>query len=111
QQTQMKQKMWLASSFRFVIDGLDDMQYANKIESFTIKQNVKKMWTGAERFPQIEPTKIEFPNISGTISLQYADQLLKWYDDTIVKGMKDPRGQKSGGLPIPSPDPQKGNLP
>ena len=99
-----KQKMWLANSFRFVIDGMDDMQYANKIESFTVKQGIKKMWTGEDRLPQIEPTKIEFPHITGTISLGYADQLLKWYDEAVVKGMKAPRAQKSGGLEFLSPD-------
>jgi hypothetical protein len=99
-----KQKMWLANSFRFTIDGLDDMQYTNKIESFTIKQSVKKWWTGADRFPQIEPTKLEFPNISGTISLPYADRLLKWYDDAIVKGMKDSRSQKHGSIEFLSPN-------
>ena len=104
QQTQMKQKMWLANSFRLTIDGLDDMQYTNKIESFTIKQNVKKWWTGADRFPQIEPTKIEFPNLSGSISLAHADQLLKWYDDSIVNGMKDPRAQRHGLLEFLAPN-------
>ena len=37
------------------------IEYTNKIESFTIKQGIKQLYTGAERFPQIEPTKIEFP--------------------------------------------------
>ena len=51
------------SAFRLSIDGLDEMKYTNKIESFTIKQGVKKLYTGSDRFPEIEPTKIEFPNL------------------------------------------------
>src|SRR5689334_24206810 len=67
-----KQKMWMSSGFRLNIDGIDEMKYTNKIEAFTIKQGIKKLYTGQERFPQIEPTKIEFPNITGTIALEYA---------------------------------------
>jgi len=75
-----KQKLWMCSGFRLNIDGLDEAKYTNKIESFTIKQGVKKLYTGADRFPQIEPTKIEFPNLVGTIALEYADKQLDWYD-------------------------------
>jgi hypothetical protein len=100
----LKQKMWTPSSFRFTLDQIDDMQYANKIESFTIKQGVKKLYTGADRFPLVEPTKIEFPNITGTISLAYADKLLRWQRDYIQSGKKDPKAQMSGSIEFLSPD-------
>jgi len=99
-----KQKLWMCSGFRLKIDGLADVEYANKIESFTIKQGVRKFYTGEDRFPQIEPTKIEFPAISGTIALGYADGLLKWYEEYVVKGMADPKAQKSGSLEFLAPD-------
>jgi hypothetical protein len=99
-----KQKLWMCSGFRLSIDGLDGMQYANKIDSFTIKQGVKKFYTGEERFPQIEPTKIEFPHITGTIAAEYADGLHDWYQKYIVTGMADPKAQKTGSLEFLSPD-------
>jgi hypothetical protein len=99
-----KQKLWTASSFRFDIDGISNMQFVNKLESFTVKQGIKKFYTGQDRFPQIEPTKLEFPNISGTIALDYADGLIKWYDDYVVKGQSDPAAQKSGSLQYLGPD-------
>ena len=99
-----KQKMWTPSAFRFSIDQIDDLQYTNKLESFTIKQGVKKLYTGADRFPLVEPTKIEFPNLSGTISLGYADKLLKWHNDYIFKGKKDPSAQMSGAIEFLTPD-------
>jgi hypothetical protein len=102
-----KQKLWLPSGFRLNIDGLDEMKYTNKIESFTIKQGIKKLYTGEDRFPQIEPTKIDFPNITGTISLEYADRLLQWYDQYVVKGQADTKAQKSGSIEFLSPDRQK----
>jgi hypothetical protein len=102
-----KQKQWLCSAFRLNIDGIDDACYANKIESFTIKQSVKKMFVGMHRELEIAPTKIDFPNLSGTISLEKADGLLDWYQQYVVKGKKDPRAQKQGSLEFLSPDRSK----
>ncbi|MGE5184448.1 MAG: phage tail protein [Acidobacteriota bacterium] len=99
-----KQKMWMCNGFRFNIDGLDEMKYTNKIESFSIKQSVKPFYTGHDRFPQIEPTKIEFPNIVGTISLEYADRLHDWYNKAIHDGQADLKAQKTGSLEFLSPD-------
>ncbi|HEU0029595.1 MAG TPA: phage tail protein [Kofleriaceae bacterium] len=99
-----KQKLWTPSSFRLTIDGLDEMKFTNKIESFTIKQGIKKLYTGEDRYPSIEPTKIEFPNVIGTISLEYADRLLQWYHDYVVKGMNDVKAQKTGAIEFLAPD-------
>ena len=103
-QVSAKQKMWTASAFRFNIDGIDEMQYTNKLESMTIKQSIKTMYMGAERLPQIEPTKLDFPNISGTISIGYADKLLDWYDKAVVKGVAESTQQKTGSIEYLSPD-------
>ena len=102
-----KQKLWMANGFRLNIDTIDEMRYANKIEAFTIKQGIKKLYTGQDRFPQIEPTKIEFPNLVGTISLEYADKLLAWHEQYIMKGMADPKAQKTGSLEFLSPQRDK----
>ena len=42
-----KHQMWLPSAFRFSIDGMDDMRYVNKIDSFTNNNGHK---TGAIEF-------------------------------------------------------------
>jgi T4-like virus tail tube protein gp19 len=101
-----KQKLWLSSAFRFGIDQFDGMEYTNKLESFTIKQGTKKMFTGADRFPQIEPTNIQFPNLTGTVSLAHADRLLKWHHDYVYseKATKDIKAQLSGCIEFLSPD-------
>ena len=62
-----EQKLLMCSGLQLNIDGLQNIEYTNKIESFTIKQGIKQLYTGAEWFPQIEPTKIEFPALTGTI--------------------------------------------
>lgn len=99
-----KQKQWLPSAFRLDIEGLEDMRYVNKIESFTIKQGIKKFYTGESRFAQIEPTKIEFPSLSCTIALDYADRLLEWHEKYIRLGHTDPSAQKVGSLEFLTPN-------
>lgn len=96
------QKMWTPAAFRFSIDGVDDMQYANRIDSFTITLEFTKLYTGASRFPEIVPRNVKFPNITGTIALEYADKLVKWHKGYIRTkdghGVKDTRAQKSGSI-------------
>lgn len=98
-----KQKLWTPSAFRFSIDGVDGLEYSNKIEAFTIKQGIKKLHTGPGRFPQLEPTKIEFPNIVGTVSMEYAGKLLEWHRQYVMKGQRDTNAQKTGYLEFLSP--------
>lgn len=99
-----KQKLWTANSFRLSIDGKRGFEYTNKIESFTIKQGLKKNYIGEHRFPQIEPTKLEFPHIVGTLGLDYADDLLAWRDAYHRDGGNDPGNQHSGELEFLGPD-------
>ena len=83
------------------IDGIpDNAKYTNKIEGFTIKQGIKKLYTGEDRFPQIEPTKIEFPNLTCTISLEYADEILDWYDAVRRQGAGRSERAKTGSLRV-----------
>jgi hypothetical protein len=98
------QKKWTPSAFRFSIDKIDEMKYVNKLDSFTIKQGIKKLYTGVDRFPQIEPTNIQFPNLTGTIALGYADKLLQWHHDYVFQGTVDPKSQLTGSIEYLSPD-------
>jgi hypothetical protein len=102
----LRQKMWTPAAFRFNIDGIDEMKYTNKLDSFTIKQGIKKVYTGPGRFPTIEPTKIEFPNLTGTIALEYADKPLQWHEQYIhaESATIDPSSQKTGSIEFLSPD-------
>jgi hypothetical protein len=102
-----KQKAWLCSGFRMEIDDVPGMEFVNKIDSFTIKQGVKKMYTGKFRHPELIPTKIEFPNITGTISAANADGLLDWYNKYVVKGTADLGAQKTGFIEFLNPSKSK----
>jgi hypothetical protein len=100
----IKQKLWTANSFRLSLDHVAGFEYSNKIEAFTIKQGVKKSYMGNERFPHIEPTNLVFPEISGTVGLDYADEILKWRDSYHSKGGNDPENQFTGVLEYLGPD-------
>lgn len=102
----LKQKLWAASQFELEIHDIPEFQYTNKIDSFTIKQGVKKLYTGHEDLPELVPTKIEFPHITGTMAAGYCDAIHKWREDSIDKGAADPAVQKSGSLMFKDP---KGN--
>jgi hypothetical protein len=99
-----KQKFWVANSFRLTIDNFRGFEYTNKIEAFTIKQGIKKNYMGEDRFPHIEPTKLEFPHIVGTIGLDYADELLRWRDQYHRDGGDEYANQSTGELEFLAPD-------
>jgi hypothetical protein len=99
-----KQKLWLCNAFRLTIDGLSEMEYTNRIESFTIKQNVVKHYSGVQRFPTIEPTRLEFPSLQGSIALEYADGLIEWHKQSVYLGQADTKAQKTGSLEFLHPD-------
>ncbi|MEO8698643.1 MAG: hypothetical protein ABI867_01335 [Kofleriaceae bacterium] len=105
--TTTKQKLWTPNAFRFTIDQFsnqDDLKTVSKIESFTIKQGIKKFYTGKERFPQIEPTKIEFPHLVCTIPFVHATEVLKYHEKYVMTGQDDRKAQVSGSIEFLTPD-------
>jgi hypothetical protein len=102
------QKMWTPSAFRLSIDGIDDLQYVNRIESFAVTLDTKKFYTGTWRLPEFVPLRLKFPNITGTISITHADKLIKWHRDYVRSqegpGTRDSAAQRSGSIEFLSPD-------
>ena len=96
------QKHWSPSNFRLNIDGLDCSHVA-KIDSFSVKQNVVQLRVGSSRYPELEPTGIEFGNLSVTIGLAYADDFRKWYEEYVVRGDKDTRQERQGSIEFLGP--------
>jgi hypothetical protein len=107
-QASSRQKMWTPSAFRLHIDGVEDMQYVNKLESFTVSLQTQKLQTGGARFAEFIPTRIKFPNLTGTISMRYADSLLRWHNEFIRTsdgaGTQDRKAQRSGAIDFLSAD-------
>jgi phage tail-like protein len=97
-----KQKLWTPSSFRLEIEGVN-CSHVNKIESFTVKQKIKPLYTGSNRYPELEPTGVEFPKLSISIAAAHAGDFIKWYQEFVVKGDKDPKHQKPGAIEFLDP--------
>lgn len=93
----MKQKKWLSSMFRLNIEGINFLDKVSKIESFTIKQSVNQFYTGQDRFPQLTPTGIKYPNLVCHIAEAYAADLLKWHTKNMA-GQSEKQGQLTGSL-------------
>lgn len=98
-----KQKLWSASSFRLVIDGIDT-KFVNKIEGFTVKQGIKPVATGPMRMPQLEPTKLDFPDLSFHITQKHADGVFQWYKEVVLDGKKDSMAERNGAIEFLSLD-------
>ncbi len=98
-----KNKLWRCANFRLVIDGVD-VRAVSKIDGFAVKQGIKPVSPGPTRFAQLEPTKIDFPDLSAHMALQHADQVLDWYNKFVVHGEKDPKAERNGAIEFLSPD-------
>jgi hypothetical protein len=103
-QISQKQKAWSPARFRMSIDGHDGFQYANKIDGFTIKQEVSKMYSGVERYPLIAPAAITFPNITGTVAEAKAGGIMQWFNKVSNQGMVENQAQTSGCIEYLAPN-------
>jgi T4-like virus tail tube protein gp19 len=97
------QKLWQPSNFRLDIQGID-CSYVNKIESFAVTQKVKPLYTGGARFPELEPTGVEFSNFIVYVALEHAGDFMAWYERFIMRGDKDTRQERDGFLEFLAPD-------
>jgi hypothetical protein len=97
-----KQKLWSVSSFALELGRYDTSRVA-KIDSFTVKQGVKSYYTGRDRFPHWETTKLTFPEISVHMTYEYAKSMMKWYQNTVMSGGQDPMLEVDGCITYLAP--------
>ena len=100
--TGVKAKLWNPSLFRLNIEGVDCTKI-RKIDSITVKQKITQLYFGTSRAPELEPTGIEFPNITLTMAASYANDFVKWHQQFVVDGAKDTEQVKSGFLEFLDP--------
>jgi phage tail-like protein len=97
------QKQFVASNFRFELDGLPGAR-VGRIDSFTVKQPVVTDDAGSVRDAPQEPGRIEFPNLRVTISELDAGPWGDWAQDFLVKGDNDDAHEKRGAIVFLSPN-------
>ena len=96
------QKLWSPANFRLTIDKLD-CSHVNKIDAITVTQSIKAFHYGTERHPELEPTGLQFSNITLYTALAHADEFIKWHNDYVVKGDKDTNQEKQGAIEFLDP--------
>lgn len=103
--TKVDQKGWLCSGFRLQVDGVPGFEYVNSISSFTVKQGTRKFFVGDQRYFQAEPTRVEFPTVTGTIAEADDGKAIEaWYQECVARGMSDWRAQRTGALEFLAPN-------
>ena len=88
-----------------VVHGLDQpTSRVNKIEALVIKQKVTESAVGEARDAQIEPARLEFPNLVITLAEAYADPFYAWHDDFVIKGNNGQDKERNGTLELLTPN-------
>ena len=98
-----KQKLWQASNFRVSVGDLPCGR-VSKIDSFVIKQTVAEYRDGGQRFPQIIPGKLEFPNLVLTFHAIDRDPWQAFFDDFVLQGNNGQGSELQGALELLGPD-------
>ena len=91
------QQKWLASAFRFEMNGLDGTK-VSRIDSFTVRQVASSDPVGEMRDYQKEPGKLEFPNLRITLNAASAATWTAWHEDFVVNGNNGPGQERSGAI-------------
>ena len=101
--TGMNQKRWLPSNFRLDIQGVD-CRYVNRIDSFTVTQKIRPLYTGVQRMPELEPTGIDFSNLTVYMAVEHAGDFLAWHKEFVVQGGKSTTSERPGFIEFLGPD-------
>ena len=95
--SKVDQKRWLTSNFRLTLGDIN-CDHISKIDGWSVKQKIKKVYSGQARFPEIEPTGIEFPNLSFYTALDFADGFIKWHKEYVLDGGNDTKHELDGSI-------------
>jgi hypothetical protein len=92
-----KQKAWIASYFRFELDGID-AKSVSAIAPFTVKPDYSQDTIGVTRETTLQLAKVIVPNLTLTVGRGGAQDFEAWADDFLVKGNNSDEKEKSGAI-------------
>ena len=92
-----RQKIITPSNFILEIEGMT-IDRVSKIDQFVVKQNVKPLSCGADWMYQIEPTSLEYPNLTATLSIVNSAEFINWHKDFVIDGNNGPEKEKTGAI-------------
>jgi phage tail-like protein len=101
----VKQQRWLSSNFRLSIQGCEEAcKRVNRIDAFSIKQQILEYPAGELRDYIKEPTTLEIPNLVVTMAESYAGEFNDWHTSFVIEGRSGQDQQKTGLLEYLSQD-------
>ena len=101
--TGMNQKRWLPSNFRLELEGID-CRYVNRIDSFSVTQKIRPLYTGVQRRPELEPTGVDFSNLVVYLAVEHARDFLAWHEEFVVQGRRSGVSERPGAIEFLGPD-------
>ena len=83
-----KQKLWVPSNFRFRIDGFSTemMKWVQKVDAFTLKQNIILNPIGRELYVRKEVGRVEYPNLTFYVPETYGKPWIEYWKTFVGKG-------------------------
>lgn len=97
-----RNKQWLCSGFRMRLGNLP-CGHVNKIDAFTIRQNVVLETTGDFRVSGREVTRLEIPNLKITFPAADIEPWAAWFDEFVIKGRNSQDKELSGAIEFLDP--------
>ncbi len=88
---------WLASNFRFTIDGIGTSK-VRKIDAFAIRVKLIELPVGEGRDYEQQPAKISFPHLLVTVPDAALQGFQDWFDDFVIAGNNGDEQERSGSI-------------
>ena len=103
-QPMQKQKNWLASNYRFNINGLEAATArTSKISAPTIKIKMGGDVVGEQRVKVAVPAGVEISNLTAWVSAASSEPLYRWFEDFVLKGNNADNMERTGILEYLNP--------
>jgi len=101
----VKQQRWLSSNFKLSIQGCEEAcKRVNRINAFSIKQQILEYPSGELRDYKKEPATLEIPNLVITMAESYADEFYDWHKSFVIDGRNSQDHERKGQLDYLSQD-------
>jgi hypothetical protein len=94
---QLQKSTLLKSNFRFELGKLPCSRIV-KIDAFTVTTKLNSESKGANRYVEMTPTAVEFPNLHLTISSVDLQAWLDWHKQCVIDGKNNPANEHDGRL-------------
>lgn len=98
-----EQKVFVPCNFKLEIDGLDCSR-VSKVDAFTVRQAAVADNTGDARDYQMQPGKLDFPNLKLLVAESGAQGFIDWHKSFVIEGHNDDTREKSGLLTLLAPN-------